>query len=562
MLMALNIEIKQPEGISLASRLGLLMLLALVTWLYSGELKAHQNFYFHPIDAASASNLKEETATNTGSNSGTPPVPLAADEFIMNGELTVNQGCLISVNTTFRISPTGTVNNSGTMELRDMVTVEGAMNGTGLNGNMVLNGTQSTQGVSTTGAGNSFHHLELDNPFGANLLSDCTVGGMLTLTNGVLSTDTNTLILTSTDPLDLPAADPPAPNFVYGNLRKHILSNTQNTYTFPVGLGALATHYFRADLTSNALVGVDYVTVSVSPITELPGDDGSIVATQDGTPIIDVHADAEWSITPNAAISSGTYDLDLYVGNTTSGIVSNTFTILKRPGNSTLYSDWQSHDGTTQIPASNAPGRVAGPGGFARKMGFDGFSKFGIGSGASPLPIELLYFNAVPNDQMVDVIWTTASEINNDFFTVERSKNGIDFEMLVELPGAGTSNQVLEYSSKDDTPYNGLSYYRLKQTDYDGKYEYSKTVAVNLQEPGKQYMYPNPAHDLLHIDLGDSLSNIQVVVESLNGQKVLFYTGASHSQIHTLDIKDISAGIYFLRIYSRDKNEVMRFIKL
>ena len=75
-------------------------------------------------------------------------------------------------------------------------------------------------------------------------------------------------------------------------------------------------------------------------------------------------------------------------------------------------------------------------------------------------------------------------------------------------------------------------------------------------------MYPNPAHDLLHIDLGDSLSNIQVVVESLNGQKVLFYTGASHSQIHTLDIKDISAGIYFLRIYSRDKNEVMRFIKL
>ena len=75
-------------------------------------------------------------------------------------------------------------------------------------------------------------------------------------------------------------------------------------------------------------------------------------------------------------------------------------------------------------------------------------------------------------------------------------------------------------------------------------------------------LYPNPAKEYIKIDLGDSFSDIQVVVETLNGQEVLFYTSYSYSQTHTVNIKDIAPGIYFLRLFSRDKNEVMRFIKL
>lgn len=100
------------------------------------------------------------------------------------------------------------------------------------------------------------------------------------------------------------------------------------------------------------------------------------------------------------------------------------------------------------------------------------------------LPIELISFNAVLKKNLVLLTWITSSEINNDYFTVERSIDGINFEVIGTLNGAGNSTAILNYQLTDDDPFLGTNYYRLKQTDFDGKYTYSEVRAVSLKEKG------------------------------------------------------------------------------
>jgi len=108
------------------------------------------------------------------------------------------------------------------------------------------------------------------------------------------------------------------------------------------------------------------------------------------------------------------------------------------------------------------------------------FSPFTFAFKASQtLPIELLNFNAIRDGKNVNIDWSTASETNNNFFTVERSKDANNFEFVGNYTGAGFSTTLLTYRTTDIAPYLGKSYYRLKQTDYDGKYSFSNIVAVD-----------------------------------------------------------------------------------
>lgn len=108
------------------------------------------------------------------------------------------------------------------------------------------------------------------------------------------------------------------------------------------------------------------------------------------------------------------------------------------------------------------------------------FSPWTLGSISSnnPLPVELLRFTAVPNGPQVDLAWSTASEHNSAFFTVERSADAAHFQPVLELAAAGNSQQELHYAASDVRPLTGLSYYRLRQTDLDGSSSLSSTVPV------------------------------------------------------------------------------------
>ena len=169
----------------------------------------------------------------------------------------------------------------------------------------------------------------------------------------------------------------------------------------------------------------------------------------------------------------------------------------------------------------------------------------------SPLPIELISFSATGNGTRVDLNWTTASEKNNAFFSLERSKDGRKFELLRTINGAKNSNMLLDYWETDYKPYPGISYYRLKQTDNDGTSTYSDIVAVNLSSRlGDMRIYPNPNTGAFKIDLnGDAKKEILVVLRDLSGKDYFSKVIATQDEngLYLVDTENkIPAGTYLV----------------
>lgn len=179
-----------------------------------------------------------------------------------------------------------------------------------------------------------------------------------------------------------------------------------------------------------------------------------------------------------------------------------------------------------------------------------------------PLPISLLDFTAIADKDKVLLNWATASELNNDFFTVEKSSDAIDFEPITTIIGAGNSNTIIEYQYKDMTPYTGVSYYRIKQTDYDGKFSYSEIRAVKFLLPLSGFsVYPNPVKsgEILQI-IPDNNWDVSytISVYALNGQKVAeFNTDGAFSFLINASL---NKGVYFLVISSWEESIINKIV--
>lgn len=118
------------------------------------------------------------------------------------------------------------------------------------------------------------------------------------------------------------------------------------------------------------------------------------------------------------------------------------------------------------------------------------------------LPVELLFFRGAPKASDVLLEWATASEQNNDFFEVQRSVDGREFEVLGKVPGAGTHSGLLTYEFTDRSPRPGVNYYRLRQVDFDGAFEYSSIISVKAAgKEGGMALYPNPAGEYVEVSL-------------------------------------------------------------
>ena len=168
------------------------------------------------------------------------------------------------------------------------------------------------------------------------------------------------------------------------------------------------------------------------------------------------------------------------------------------------------------------------------------------------LPVEFLNFDADVICDEVNLNWVTASETNNDYFTVEKSKDGKDFFEIVKIDGAGNSNSALNYSYIDYEPYNGISYYRLKQTDFDGKFSYSEMKSVNIEKVDKIVFFPNPTNDILNITIPDGASYVIIDVSNVIGSKVYsetFNKESLHNNMLSLDVKKtFGQGIYLVNV--------------
>ncbi|MEX2596453.1 MAG: DUF2341 domain-containing protein [Salibacteraceae bacterium] len=167
------------------------------------------------------------------------------------------------------------------------------------------------------------------------------------------------------------------------------------------------------------------------------------------------------------------------------------------------------------------------------------FSEFTFGSldgNANPLPVELTTFTAHPTESWVDLNWVTASEVNNDFFTVTRSANGQEFYPIGTVSGAGNSNTENEYWFKDESPLRGTSYYQLKQTDFDGVSGFSQIEPVQFNSEHSFYIYPNPASD----DVYASEPITGHVTDAL-GKRVLEFQNAP-----SFSVSSLPYGVYYV----------------
>jgi len=172
------------------------------------------------------------------------------------------------------------------------------------------------------------------------------------------------------------------------------------------------------------------------------------------------------------------------------------------------------------------------------------------------LPVELLSFDAVLNGkEETELSWSSASERNNDFYSVERSANGIDFETIETVKGAGNSTALLNYSSKDLQPFEGVSYYRLKQTDFDGSYSYSAMVSIDRSvRASRLAVWPNPTEDgMIRIAAG----NAAVAVEVFDHTGRLLLAGTNAEPI---DVSVFGKGMYLVRVSSGDKSITRKVI--
>jgi len=167
------------------------------------------------------------------------------------------------------------------------------------------------------------------------------------------------------------------------------------------------------------------------------------------------------------------------------------------------------------------------------------------------LPIELLLFN-IKVEYEVMINWSTASETNNDYFTIEKSIDGSNFETIKTIQGAGNSNTIINYSEVDETPINGISYYRLKQTDYDGNFTYSKTISIenNLKNNLISIQDNN-----IYINVNES--NYQIKIYDICGK--LIYLKINNN-FNTIISNNFNSGTYIIKIIKKNNQIITKKI--
>jgi hypothetical protein len=197
--------------------------------------------------------------------------------------------------------------------------------------------------------------------------------------------------------------------------------------------------------------------------------------------------------------------------------------------------------------------QIAGPGISNRTISF---------SPVSALSVKLVSFEAAVENNKVKINWTTATETDNDFFTIERSVDGANWKEIKKVNGAGNSNTTLTYQAYDEAPVAGTAYYRLKQTDFDGKISYSTTEVVKFTALSKGvsiYPVPNTGNNININGISD-YKNHDLSVLNTSG-KILFTTALNKSSV---DLPSLQPGVYVLRITDKTSGEAtsIRYVKI
>jgi len=505
----------------------LVFLFILLLGLLNNHLKAQQTTWTGAIDSDwnnpdnwSSSKIPG-ASDNVSIGSPVPFHPVISSDAACR-MITLEKGAYLTLSGSTKLSVNGNFNNSGKFD--------------GGTGTVKFSGSalQSVTSLSPL----SFYNLEIDNT-GKGVSFGCSMNVLneLILKNGNLITEDTVWVLNDDeDALKIYSEK----SHVAGKLTRKINPASGEKYFFPVGLGEVKK-YFPARIDVHSLHGTRFITVSFSALERCIQ---SYVDTRDPEMNYDYLApEGMWTITPDAEPDGGWYDLHLWLSNM-SGLQDNLFAILKRPAGAGPR-DWTAAFG--EKSAFGGEGRKLADG-YALKKYCTSFSELAIGGTGEGIPVELLHFDARLDNSAVHLSWSTATETDNAFFVVEKS-NGTDFREVATITAGGNSSVQKNYSAVDEKPFTGVSYYRLKQTDFSGSSEYSDIVSVNNEGAESQMVFfPNPSEGTFRIHFLSPVQNVDAVVYNQHGA-ICFSKSFGGSRLIEMNLKEeLPSGIYYMQI--------------
>lgn len=463
--------------------------------------------------------------------------------------LTVNNGSGIGINNDITVD--GQLNlTAGAFRLGNhSLTINGTISSTSgnlsaqPNANLTINGNGNAGTLRINASNNLFNNISL-NRTGAGQITVpdvIRIGGVFDISAGKWITQTGQVQIENDDPDALQGFG--VNNYIVGNLRRCVTSG--NRYEFPVGTIA---NLELSSLLINSLSEPTCINASFSEgITGTPPSGLEV----NGNAIDDVLNFGFWILNPtNAAVVN--YDVNLVSrGHSNGGVAAENHTVIKRNDAS---SNWQL---LGEYSSYNASGNLTNPISVSRSN-LTGFSEFAIGvSSEGSLPVELLSFNARKDFDAIWLNWITASEKDNDYFEIERGLSANQMRVIGKVGGNGTTHKQSHYEFKDDTKLFGKVYYRLRQVDFDGAFEYSPIVMVDLQNLDQAIrLYPNPVKD--HVNLLFERQNVKSVSVQIfdAGGRIVFQQEAmiDQSKLNNLDLKVLAPGMYQVKIYSETED--------
>jgi len=168
---------------------------------------------------------------------------------------------------------------------------------------------------------------------------------------------------------------------------------------------------------------------------------------------------------------------------------------------------------------------------------------------AISLPIELLGFSGRLSDLGVELVWQTANEVNNYGFQIENSSDSKSWQIIDFVEGKGIFQEVVEYQYTDQKPVSGINYYRLKQVDFNGEFEYSEIITVRNEKNlvNEIQVYPNPSQGIIKIQLSNSSGQLaKLKIMDQLGRKIWEFSGIATESILFEEMEIVQNGVYYL----------------
>ncbi len=448
-----------------------------------------------------------------------------SDNVVIDGGyfIPVSAGVVIN-DDLFFISGTLDMNNQD-LTINDEFTFEG--------GTMILNGPISVEKFIVDFSGEF------------TMTNNITITGSAQFINGIFETDPSNMLIFESDAVATGAS---SSSYINGPVRREVSATGNVDFEFPTGNDSVFAPIAISDFAQGR--DEDFFTAQYF-MGSAPFDHSSKDLA------LNHISGAEYWLLDRGA-SSGTPTTDLKVAlffneNTRSGQVDIASELRVAKWNGTTWKNLGRASGT----GNNAIGSLKSD------SLVTVFSPFTIGSstGGNPLPVSLLDFNAKALDKHVSVSWATTSEINNDFFTVQKSLDGKSWSAIGIIDGVENSSQLTNYGFIDQAPVKGMQYYRLIQTDLNGVSAFSHIASVNFGGlPGTLTLFPNPAVNTVNVGIAEPSENATITVFNSMGSKVMELTGQSGTAF-TVDLTGLERGFYTIEVRHENGLNISKILK-